>query len=396
MPTSELAAVLSGGDIDLQQVLRALRKHLGMQIAFIGEFRDGRRVFRYVDADGERGPVSVGDSDPLEDSYCQRVVDGRLPGLIHDAADLLEARALPATTALPVGAHLSVPICLSDGSVYGTLCCFSTAPDEALSQRDLALMAALAELVAMQIDRERVRLAARRDMVQRVDRVISEAALRAVFQPVVAIEDGSVHSLEALTRFTLDPPRSPDLWFKDAEAVGRGLELELLTARTALAYMDRVPPGVRLSVNVSAATVTKPEFAALIDTCPPDRLTLELTEHAIVDDYPGLTERLAELRASGILLAIDDMGAGYSGLLHVLQLKPDVLKLDRSLVQHIDVDAGRQALATALVQFAARTGANVVAEGVETEAELNALAVLGVRFAQGYHIRRPAPFEELF
>lgn len=117
----------------LPRILNAIRNHLDMDVAFISEIKDGRRYFRHVDGKGAKLPISVGASDPVEESYCARVIDGRLPELIPDACVNAEALTLAATRALPVGAHLSVPIRLADGSVYGTFCCFSFAPNATLT-----------------------------------------------------------------------------------------------------------------------------------------------------------------------------------------------------------------------------------------------------------------------
>ena len=134
--------------------LRAIRTHLGMDVAFVSEFTEGQRIFRHVDASADDSPVREGEGHPLEESYCQRVVDGRLPELITDACALPAALELPITTALPLGAHLSVPIRLKDGRVYGTFCCFSYTPDHSLNERDIAMMRVFADLTADQLDRE--------------------------------------------------------------------------------------------------------------------------------------------------------------------------------------------------------------------------------------------------
>lgn len=120
-------------NLTLQDMLRAIREHLGMDVAFVSEFTAKRRVFRLVDSTYPNQPVKVNGSDPLEESYCQRIVDGRLPELITDASLVPAAMELPVTAALPVGAHLSIPIRLADGSVYGTFCCFSFTPDTTLT-----------------------------------------------------------------------------------------------------------------------------------------------------------------------------------------------------------------------------------------------------------------------
>ena len=138
----------------LIQCLRRIRQHLGMELAFIAEFTEGRRVFRYVDSGASDLKILAGDSDPLEESYCMRVADGRLPELMTDARLNAEAMTLPATLALPVGAHLSVPIRLGDGRVFGTLCCFSRQPNEALQEHDVATMRVLADVMADYFEHE--------------------------------------------------------------------------------------------------------------------------------------------------------------------------------------------------------------------------------------------------
>lgn len=136
----------------LDNALAAVRTHLGMDVAFISQFTAGQRVFRHVDSETGQAPIAVGEGGPLEESYCQRVVDGRLPELMPDAFDEPEALALPATRSLPVRAHLSVPIRLANGEVYGTFCCFSPHPDASLNERDIALLRIFADLTARHIE----------------------------------------------------------------------------------------------------------------------------------------------------------------------------------------------------------------------------------------------------
>jgi EAL domain-containing protein (putative c-di-GMP-specific phosphodiesterase class I) len=136
-----------------------------------------------------------------------------------------------------------------------------------------------------------------------------------------------------------------------------------------------------------------PELRDLVCAAPAGRLILELTEHTAIEDYAKLVAALRVLRRAGTRIAIDDTGSGYSSLGHILKLAPDFIKLDRDLVSGIDVDPVRRALAASLVSFAAETGAQIIAEGVETEDELHVLRRLGVRNAQGYHLGRPAPLE---
>ena len=143
-------------DESVSAVLRLLREHLKMDVVFVSEFVDGRRVFRRVDASPESRVIEPGQSSPLEASFCQRVIDGRLPRLVRDVAALPTFGELPPTD-FPLGAHLSTPIVLNDGRVYGTLCCFSFAPNEQLTQRDLKKLEMSAQLTAKKINERRAR-----------------------------------------------------------------------------------------------------------------------------------------------------------------------------------------------------------------------------------------------
>ena len=137
-------------DRAVSDMLLLLRKRLAMDVVFVSEFVDGRRVFRYVDAPEDKPVVSVGDSDPLEQTWCQRVVDGRIPPVIPDTSKLTDRTSLPATP-FDIGTYLSTPILLDSGQVYGTLCCFSFSPNENIQQRDLRNLQSVAQLVAKKI-----------------------------------------------------------------------------------------------------------------------------------------------------------------------------------------------------------------------------------------------------
>jgi EAL domain-containing protein (putative c-di-GMP-specific phosphodiesterase class I) len=151
-----------------------------------------------------------------------------------------------------------------------------------------------------------------------------------------------------------------------------------------------------LTVNVGPEAIVSPQFAALLARNDVRRVVMELTEHSRVADYPCLMHTVRSLRSTGARLAIDDTGAGFSSLSHILKLAPDFIKLDRELVAGIDVDPVRRVLASSLVSFAAGTGAQIVAEGVETRAEIETLQVLGVHLSQGFHLARPTGIEGLF
>ncbi|RDB41983.1 EAL domain-containing protein [Halomonas sp. DQ26W] len=375
----------------LHEVLHAIRTHLGMEVAFISEFEDERRIFRFVDEEEGAPHLETGASDLLEESYCQRVVDGRLPEVIHDARQEPAALELAATLEIPIGAYLSVPICLQDGSVYGTLCCFDRQSDATLNVRDLAMMRVFADFVARQLERQRERQQRQKAAEARIRDVLDHRRFHIVFQPMYDLVDKHIAGYEALSRFVAEPIRGPDKWFEEAATVGLRVELELAAIELALEALPEIPDTAYLSLNASPATILSGRIADLFAPYPRDRLMLEVTEHDIVDDYAGLFEALVEMRRQGLRLAIDDAGAGYASFRHILRLAPDVIKLDRSLTHGIDTRRDSRALAVALVGFATETGSGLLAEGVETQAELEVLRDIGVRKAQGYLLGRPGP-----
>lgn len=234
------------------------------------------------------------------------------------------------------------------------------------------------------------------DSGQRIQAVLDDPqAVSMVFQPIVDLVTNEAIAVEALARFDITPYRSPDVWFTEAHQNGVGVELELLAITLAVAQLPMLPDSVALTVNVGPQAFMCPELEHVVLDAPARRLILELTEHTLIEDYPGLIAALRVLRRAGARIAIDDTGSGYSSLAHILKLAPDFIKLDRDLVSGIDADPVRRALAASLVSFAAETGAQIIAEGVETEDELDVLRRLGVRHAQGYHLGRPAPLEAL-
>jgi EAL domain-containing protein (putative c-di-GMP-specific phosphodiesterase class I)/CheY-like chemotaxis protein len=232
----------------------------------------------------------------------------------------------------------------------------------------------------------------RRASVDRVQQVLgTPGALHLVFQPIFELRSGTVVGAEALSRFTLPPPRPPDEWFRDAAEVGMATVLESAAGGAALEGMADLPRGAHLSINVSPATIVDPMFARLFDGAAVDHVVIEVTEHAPVRDYGRLAAALQPLRDRGLRLAVDDAGSGYAGLRHILRLGPDILKLDIDLTRGIGKDRARHAMSVALIRFAEEMGMVIVAEGIETEDELAALRELGVPWGQGYLLGRPGP-----
>ena len=231
-----------------------------------------------------------------------------------------------------------------------------------------------------------------REALERVRGLIEDPTpVHVVFQPLVDLKTGGAFAMEALSRFSLEPRRPPDKWFEEAWTVGLGIELELTAMERAISYMGRLPEGSRLAVNVSPDTVISTEFADVAGSLPVEKLVLELTEHSRIDEYPAVTEALREFRADGGMLAIDDTGAGYATFRHVLELLPDIIKLDVELTRRVESDVALRALTQSMVRLGLELDAMIVAEGVETAEQLDALRDLGVRYAQGFFLSKPAP-----
>lgn len=375
----------------LPRALRALRTHLGMDVAFISEFRDGRRIFRYVDATRDHPAVQMGASDPIEDTYCQRIIDGRLPELICDSAELAAATELGFTRLVPVGSHLCVPIRLYDGGVYGTLTCIGAMPDPSLGSRDVSMMRVFAEMAAEHIEADLQQQEQAHNLVGKVQSVLNGNAISLVYQPIFDLVKAQVIGFESLARFTTTPMRSPDGWFADAAAVGLDIVLEMKVIEQALQSFTNLPGGIYIGFNVSPNIVINGQLDHAFHGMPLERIVLEINEHVSIREYDEIGKVLTPLREQGLRISVDDTGEGLTSFRHILSLKPDIVKIPMSLTRNIDTDPARRALAAALMQFASENESRVIAEGVETAPELKTLRALGVMHAQGYFLGRPAP-----
>ncbi|HEU0235125.1 MAG TPA: EAL domain-containing response regulator [Candidatus Limnocylindrales bacterium] len=216
--------------------------------------------------------------------------------------------------------------------------------------------------------------------------IIERGAFHPLYQPIVDLESGATLGYEALTRFEDGAP--PDRRIADAAAVGLGRELELACLRRALRDAGSLPAGAWLSLNVSPDTVLDaPSLAAVIGGRGRG-LVLELTEHAAVSDYVALRAATDTLRPLA-RVAIDDAGAGYASFRHIVELRPDFVKLDIGLIRSIDGDPARQAVVAGMDYFALKTGCSLIAEGIESEAERDVLRSLAIELGQGYLLGRP-------
>jgi PAS domain S-box-containing protein len=224
-----------------------------------------------------------------------------------------------------------------------------------------------------------------------IQQVLDDRMIDPVLQPIVRLATGEVVGYEALARFPLVESRPPDVWFRQAAEVGLGEALELLAIERALEAFAVLAPEVFLSVNASPETLCSPRLLRMVQRAPADRLIVELTEHAAIADYPGFNDAVKGLRERGVRLAVDDAGAGFASLRHILDVRPEIIKLDMTLTRHIHRDSARRALASALCDFAGNLDAHVIAEGIEEPEELEQLRALGIEYGQGYLLGRPAP-----
>jgi EAL domain-containing protein (putative c-di-GMP-specific phosphodiesterase class I) len=373
----------------IDRILDSIRSHLGMEIAFASRIANGMRQFTHIRADCPV-PVAPGDAEPLESTLCHLVLEGQLPQLMHDAQSFPAALPIGITLGLPVGSHLNVPLRLSDGSLYGTFCCVNRTPDWSLTERDMDTLRAFADLAVQLIETDLELTGREQAIAARIEGVLASDAITIFHQPIHELSSGKAVAVECLARFADAATRGPDAWFAEAADVGLAIELELVAVRAALRTIAHVPAPCYMSVNASPATVMSGELLPIVQGQDSSRLVIELTEHSQVSDYPALAAALDTLRPYA-RIAIDDVGAGYAGLRHIVDLRPDILKLDMSLTRDISRDPARRALAHALVHFGGEMGCSIVAEGVETEAERATLEALGVALAQGYLFNRPMP-----
>jgi EAL domain-containing protein (putative c-di-GMP-specific phosphodiesterase class I) len=225
-----------------------------------------------------------------------------------------------------------------------------------------------------------------------VEQILRAETIDTAFQPIIDVQLGRVVGAEALSRFTTKPARTPDVWFAAAESVGRGLDLEEVALRRALTRAFQLPQGCYVAVNASPGMLLSSRLLPVLQASgfPLNRIVVEVTEHTSIPDYGPVRAAREQLRVHGIRVAVDDAGAGYASLQHVLALATDMIKIDRSLISGVDADPIRASMVAAVVMFALQSGAALVAEGVETAAELDALRTLAVDHAQGYLIARPS------
>jgi EAL domain-containing protein (putative c-di-GMP-specific phosphodiesterase class I) len=228
-----------------------------------------------------------------------------------------------------------------------------------------------------------------------VPRILEGHSIQMAFQPIVNLGSRECIGYEALARFPDEEVVSPQGWFAAAAVQGLAHQLEILAVASALAQLDQLPPGAFISLNVSPVTAASGELRALIGSDMSRRVIFEIKEDAAVEDYQRFTGAIDELRSTGIRIAIDDAGLADVSLRHMLDIRPDIIKIDTDVTRGVDRDLVKQAIVMAFGSLASQAGALSLAEGIETEEELETMRSLHIDLGQGYLLGRPAYLDKL-
>lgn len=389
VPTAAALAPDADAREEIGAMLEALRVRLDMDVAFVSrQIGSSHRFFTHVAARGPT-PLASGDHSANENSLCWLVIEGKLPERVTDTSLYENAACLPVVDQLNVRSHFSVPLRRRDGRVHGSLCCFSYRPRPDIDDHDMQMLRSLAMIISEQIESRIEREERCEDAAQEIERLIIDDALTIVHQPIYDLSDWHLIGHECLMRQKAQPQRSPLDLLQRARAAGRTLELELHAARKALATLDSSHPEHFVAINVSPATLSSPALLALIPEGSETRLVIELNQQETALQQTPVKEAIKVLK-SRAWVAVKGTSASLEGLQALLDLGPDILKLDRDFLGGLAADPALRALIMALVQIAGDTGVTLIAQGVETREDLQALRELGVRYAQGFILGKPA------
>ena len=378
----------------LNKLLSIVREHLGMEVAFISQFINNTRVFKTVDAKDNISPININDSDPINETYCAKIVDNELPNIIHDTKYNKITSKLAITDKLSIGSYIGVPIKLSTGETYGTICCFKYSADDTLNLRDLSFFKAIADIAAELIETKHLIELNYNEVRMRIISVIESNEIEIYYQPIIDLLSNKIIGFESLSKFNATPYQSPDIWFAEASKVDLGEKLEMMAIKNAIKGSFEFKDDTYLSINTSPEYVLNGAVARALDGVNLKRIILEVTEHTPIKNYSGFRDALKPLREQGMRLAIDDAGSGYSSFQHVLELEADIIKLDITLTQNIHSNPKKYLLVKALCVFSKAIHCSIIAEGVETVEELDSLRELGVDSVQGYLLGHAMPIKE--
>jgi EAL domain-containing protein (putative c-di-GMP-specific phosphodiesterase class I) len=377
------------GENLIREILKSLRTEIGMDVAFIAEFSEGKRVFRYIDGSEGSPPVKPGDGDPIEHTYCQRVIDGQLPDIIFDIGSLPPEEQLAVAEDYKIKSYLCVPITFEDGRIYGSLGCIGHQPNWQIGQEDIRLMSAMADVYGQWFNmREKVH-SRQHDMEAKVQAALNGQLLEVLYQPIFDIKRMKAIGFESLARVRDKDGLSPLSLFKEAEVLGHKVELELKAIRLGLQGLDYYQEGQFVSVNASKETALSPLLPAVLDHADMKRVVLEINDPMDLQLFSKVTKSLRALLNRGLRIALDDRALGTEGLKALDTLGPDIIKLKVRNVMRMQGDRLLKLQASPFSGYSEESACKLIVEGVETRQQLDTILELGITHAQGYFLGAP-------
>ncbi len=372
----------------LVELLELLRRRLHMEMAWLGRLDGDLLVVQVIS--GRELPLGLvaGSTVRRDQSLFRHILAGDLPNLIPDTWSDPRTVSLAPVRELAVRAYAATPVLDADGRTYGLVGCLSRQPQPSLGDRELRLLNLLAGLLTGYVTDLHRMWESRSRIWRRIQGVMEEGAPHMHFQPIIDLQSGRTIAVEALSRFRTHAV--PEEVFADAAQVGLGAELELTAVDRALAMLPQLPPDIRLAVNASPSVVTNQLADRFLRTGRPEQLILELTEREyIADDDDDLFAVVERLRSHGVRIALDDVGTGYAGLGVLLCLRPDIIKLDQFIVRDMAVSPAHAAVAAGMSRIADGLGSDVIAEGIEAPADLEAVIGASIGYGQGFLLGSP-------
>jgi diguanylate cyclase (GGDEF)-like protein len=374
----------------VQRILNTAREQLEMDLVWLSRFVNGRHIFEAFAGDPARFRLSLDSDVALADSYCIRVLDGRLPSVLPDTAADERTANMSVTSQFQLGAYVGVPVFVRRGELFGMLCAVSRGPEPSLRHRDAKLLRMLAGLLSEPLTASLAHNVQSSAFVRNATSMLDAGGMTVDLQPIIDLGSDEVVSLEALARFA-HYPYSVEGWFAQAHEAGCGPEMEIDAVVNAHRLLDQVPHRVTLAVNASPDVACSEALLEVVTGIDPSRVVVEITEHRRASEPSMFAWAIRRLKSHGVQVAIDDAGTGYSDLRQILELQPDIVKLDRALIDGVDTDPVKMALVQALVAFGRDTGIQLVAEGVSSLSIRDAVRELKVDCGQGYALGRPEP-----
>ncbi|MDT3442450.1 MULTISPECIES: EAL domain-containing protein [unclassified Pseudofrankia] len=381
-------------DRKVTDLLDVLRLHMDMDVAVLGMWDDDLLVVQVIAGDGKRFSLAPGTTIRHCRDLNLGVENGSFPPMSPDVSQDPRTRNATILACLKVSAYAMTALTDPAGESYGMLLCMARRPRPAQQERHSQFLRLTAAFLGDSLLDLRHMWEARSQVWSTISDLIDAGGPRIVYQPIVRLDTGGVTAVEALARFPnrcCGRPHNTEDWFLDAHLVGLSVELEMVAIRRAVAVLPQLTDDMKLAVNASPSTIAAGLVDFVHDLPGHDRLTIEITEHENSLARPDAMRAIRHLHELGIHIAIDDTGTGYSGLEQLVKLRPDIIKLDHILTRGINRDPARRALAAGLVQLAREIDGTVVAEGVETSAERDAIVSAGISYGQGYLLGKPAP-----